>query len=778
MPFNPTQAQQSFGTGARPASYMSMALGGSTGTRPVGAVPPRAATAGVDPAWSRIFGSATPAGLLEQRTAAGGVMPPVAAGTNPTSTPTPQTAGAVNGAVPGAWNGNQENGYSSAQQNGGQSNNERGGPPPRRNAAMQAALLPQPPTGAPRMTAGVLPQVAGAGETDSTTREPGAAPVPPPPPSVQTAATVLPAVQPRSAALGGSEATSTGAPYTVGGVGVTEPKPDAWSTWGAARRKQWIDNHTWTAPPATGTPGGTTGDGGTSGDTSGQTPIGDTSGGTADGPVDGAATPVDPVTGQPAHTKDLYQDYQVLRTLTNRLLDKDVPQHYDETASPLGNFSYVAGSADLTGQGPGVFNDLGFNNKNGNFQTWASVKSWDDVNTSYMDPLALMVARPDLMSGKQFYKFGLELDPGIIEKRNPLPEPSAFHATGTTQFSGTEIPTDLYMKGTGNAGVDDLLIQAFTFASSLKTALTDGNTAGARDVSDKLKLTQAALSMYGITYNPTPGDPGAGTPEGEFPGEFTTDLRTPAAGADWIGNIGNQLSPDIQRAFGITKDSDTKDRAAAWEAQMQLNAVKAALENQRRSSLLYGEAADTYRDDPLSKKSTAMAEGLLDNPGLGDQFWQTTRNQYATDQDKLNEGIVQNLSASGARRGLSTGAMAGITTGALSQAANNTARGLGDLSIQRAADDRSSKYQALDQAQRTFATYRGGAAAQKQALGQILMGATPQVSNPAAGVGSSAAALSGLQVSQKQADAADKAANATDWAGILTGVAGIAALFI
>lgn len=146
MPFNPTQMQLALGTGGvsrlggtaafNPmATALSPAGGAVSGN--VGGMAPGGTNvgvtpqvpAGVDPAWSRIFGSATPTTLLAQRTASGGVSPsPAAQPSAPTSAgPSPQQAGTINAMVPGANSeANPNNGFSLEKQAGGLSNAEKG----------------------------------------------------------------------------------------------------------------------------------------------------------------------------------------------------------------------------------------------------------------------------------------------------------------------------------------------------------------------------------------------------------------------------------------------------------------------------------------------------------------------------------------------------------------------------------------------------------------------------------------------------------------------------
>lgn len=150
MPFNPTQMQLALGTGGvsrlgGTAAFNPMATalspaggavtGGVSGSAPgaTGVGVTQQATAGVDPAWSRIFGSATPTTLLQQRTASGGVSPTPAAQPNSQhhtgvpSGPSPGQASTMNAMVPGANSeANPNNGFSLEQQNGGLSNAEKG----------------------------------------------------------------------------------------------------------------------------------------------------------------------------------------------------------------------------------------------------------------------------------------------------------------------------------------------------------------------------------------------------------------------------------------------------------------------------------------------------------------------------------------------------------------------------------------------------------------------------------------------------------------------------
>src|ERR1043166_6331534 len=170
-----------------------------------GQLQPRGAIPGVDQAWSRMFGTATPTALLEQRQANGGISPPPAAAFAPGgNSTTPQMAGMANALVPGALNGNPENGYSSTQQNGGQSNNERGTTKPFRpqqqpgDQRQQMANALMPPPGGPEVAPPAMTPDQGAAwaashNPDGTPKQPPAAPpVPMQPPAGAPPAAPLP----------------------------------------------------------------------------------------------------------------------------------------------------------------------------------------------------------------------------------------------------------------------------------------------------------------------------------------------------------------------------------------------------------------------------------------------------------------------------------------------------------------------------------------------------------------------------------------------------------
>lgn len=106
-----------------------------------------------------------------------------------------------------------------------------------------------------------------------------------------------------------------------------------------------------------------------------------------------------------------------------------------------------------------------------------------------------------------------------------------------------------------------------------------------------------------------------------------------------------------------------------------------------------GGAVDKFSGSPLATRSREEALRLLGSPD--NTPWDVIQSQYVSDQDKMANQIVQNLSSSAARRGISAGGVQGIQGQLLGEQANQTARGLGDISVARAKAEQDALYRAL-----------------------------------------------------------------------------------
>ena len=243
-----------------------------------------APTPGVDPAWSRIFGTATPGELLGRRAAGAPLAPsaPAAPGTATDVAFSPQDAGTLNASAPGVFNGNPDNGFSQTQQDGGQSNNEQGGPPPNPmadalerwrssggatppiapgspdpGAAARYAGVPAPapaaaPTPAPGVTTGMgidettgAPQAGAAGMTVADAQQESVAPP-------AGAAATQGAEQTQESAAGPSgpakaAEASAGTPVRLSGIDYTlntgSKLPAAWDSLTHAQKIDFLTKH-------------------------------------------------------------------------------------------------------------------------------------------------------------------------------------------------------------------------------------------------------------------------------------------------------------------------------------------------------------------------------------------------------------------------------------------------------------------------------------------------------------------------------------------------------
>lgn len=669
-------------------------------------------------------------------------QPPQGVGvaTTPVSGPTPQPG------QPGAPNAQGANGWSPNKEAGGESNNQQGITTPLGSA-------PPPPMSKPGgglAPTGMPPQPKSGGPLAAT----GTPPAPPPPAALSPgpAKSSLASFMPKSASASGSEGPA-GPPATVNINGqsfpvLRQPNAAVWQGMTSAQKTAWAKQHAWTAPAASPTPGAGSGTPSGTG-----TPGGATGGGTTTPPADqpaGAGAPPPQETGAPPNvpTKGLENLSVFYHVIGKDHLFQDGGggggvRHYDETASPAGNFDYIPGTGVLSG--PGQFNDAGFTTKDGKFRTWDSLQSWANVDRSYFDPIAIIAARPDLLTGKDFYKYGLEVGDAAWQKLNALPNPASFHYTGGQTFSGTEIPTALYTQGVGDAGVNDLLIQAYKYAQNLQAATQAGDTTGAKDFGDKLKLSRVALAAYGVNYDPTPGNPETGTPAGEFDSRWNQDPYAPAASA--VGNVGSNLSPDIQRIFGINGDSNTANRATAYEAQLNRWATDLGLQNQGKAAGLYKQGLDITRNDPSRARSEALAQSIADKPDPVD--WETIRSQYVAGQDRGAREAADAASASFARRGVGGATGSAITGDIFRKAADDRALGVGGIDVAQSQAKRAGELKALDALRSVYGTYAGSEIQQLQGLGNLLMGQPPVPTNPAAGIGNAAVGLTQLSEAGK-----------------------------
>lgn len=798
MPLPKTQMQQSAGTGGvgflgNPGgspgapNYMTSALrqtgsqqGGGQGA---GVKVETAPTPGVDPAWARMFGTATPSTLLDRRAAG-----------QPLTDPAPQQGQGVTLEPPGGRpTEGSDNGFSQDKQLGGQSNNQRGGPrknhmtqalsdmqppgapPPVDPAAPPAAPLPPvdaappvppvPETPAPPTDAALAPQAmtADAGETVDQGREAAAAPGAPPP-DVPT----------KSAAAGPVTIRSGGKDYQV-----TEEKPAHWGDHSEAWRQNWIKDHAYVPPAAP---------------AAGQTQVDQTQA-TQTQQTETATT--QPTTEQKSLLGGIFSAESLGfmlggpagAYLSSQYFGKDengnVVKHYNPATVGLGNWDFVQGAAAPTEEGS--FNQQGYVSRSGKLVPWEKV-TWDSfMQNPGADPGAFILMNPKaaLASGPKFWEAVLGFSRENAEIAGTLPDPTAFKASNTPKnYSGLNMPQGLFTPGSpdyaGNTVVGHLVGQAFADAKNLNELTNNIGSANFdwkkyEDLSNRVKGEQIALAAYDVNYDPTPGGQGGtGNPgesgTGSYGGTIDTNPYHLATGDTGdIGNVNNLLTPEIRTALGLGAHATPDQISAAYEIARQQRGTTIGLINQSHALKVALDNLNLTKNSPLKAKSEQIALDMADNPDPTD--WGTVRNKAAADSDKVGEQITQNLAKGASRRGLGAGAVAGLQSQALGENSNALASRLGDLSIQQSQAKRTGQIQAMQ----AMASAYGFTAAESEALQRIMsieMGVAPAITNPSAGLGATSAGLSAAAAASDQLDQANKDRQTQMWIDAGTAVLG------
>lgn len=801
MPFNSNQASIRTGdtsglgaTGSWRSGAASALMPPSQGAQPT--VEPRGAIPGVDPAWSRMFGSATPTSLLEQRTANGGVSPPPAnAQISATSNYTPQTAGMANALVPGAINGNAENGWSSTQQNGGQSNNERGTtkpfrpqqPPVDNRQQMANALMPPPPAGQPPVAPpNMTPEQAAAWAAAHPAN--GSPPPVAPPPAKGVGPAVEP-MQPPGGPLGAALQPMPKPPApTPAPAPTTPPTPTP-----GVQQPQAV------APPGTpmvdahGQPvamaAGETQGGANEPLVAGQ----EKAGSGAEKPIgDGVTLTGDGTLGSG------YALFGLAGHMPTTGNDLPVPSG-TSTATQVGNWTAAPPGTVLPLTQDGAYNDTGYVH-GGKLHPWSEM-SWINPKTGQLrgslDPIAFIDSDPArALTTSHFWDGAMGVDPKNVRNYPLLPDPASNQTPvtfRTTNFS--DISKDASWS-TLKPGVQSLVGYVTLLKKDLDALQqnpgTAGNAANVKAIQNKttaLRVGLDALDKYGVHFGAAVTPPPTGTPPATNPdgtpvtpppvttpggqvGDPPADISNTTPGEGSGGNpadkfvntnldasdvpikdAGGQYNSYHNQAVKIMgpNASDAEvDRATEFliALKMQQDA-----NNDKQSGLnLIGGADIAAQEDPNRSASQKMMSDVLANPDPTD--WNTVRNKTVAASDAQGAQLSKDLAASAGRRGLSTGGVSTLDANMRAGMANSLNSRLGDLDVAQSVAKRQGQLQAMNAENSQYQLFNvGDVNMARDAAGYLVNPAQPGQS-PAAGFLNSGL---GIQAGNVAANAADTA---------------------
>lgn len=467
-----------------------------------------------------------------------------------------------------------------------------------------------------------------------------------------------------------------------------QARPNAWDSWDQERRQQWKSNH---YQPA---------------------------GGAAEAPPPpggGGVTPPPP--GTPPETPP-----------------PAPPPEQQQQQAP------ADGSA-------GSFDQSGYYGKHGKQIAWddpkASWESFQNAGGSYADWVANSNA-----PAQGYYAENKINKPGSIQgpaptvsdyAGQPVTVPPRTDVTGLNQFI-----TDPFLRG--------IAMDMHDAGQEIARLAESGVAVGDNQIlklQERIDSGMAALSPYGIAYNPTEGInyAGGGGPGNTPPGHDDqrddlnagdTDIRTQFDFSAIAGNLKQALN-----RIGI--DSSKLSPAALMEFATQTGLLENAWQNQQKAININQGTLDATlaENNPLRRASEAGALEALNNPDPTD--WNAVMNRYAADSAKGTSQAYDTLNQNASQLGLGSGDVAGFGAQLGADSSNALARGISELEHKQALAGRAGLFDAMSMAGNVDQNYRGSESMARQILANTVNSTPQAAANPYSGVANTATNMAAIQ---------------------------------
>ena len=296
---------------------------------------------------------------------------------------------------------------------------------------------------------------------------------------------------------------------------------------------------------------------------------------------------------------------------------------------------------------------------------------------------------------------------------------------------------------------------------------------------NQYKAARTLLSRYGVTYDPVKDIPsGSGGDRGD--GSVTTD-RTPwnIENTDVMTKLPDidKIPGDIRQIFGgdSWNKASPEEKAAMLEAMLEIYLTNEQLANKQKQINIYqpGYEQTLAANNPFRRESESMALDALQNPNPVDL--QGIQNRTASDFDKSLEQSIQAASGASARRGIAPGSMAGVAGNLTADNRNALSRTLGEQTSAYQMADRQAMYDAIRNAMGVNQQYLGGELTAAQQLGALVGNPYAAAQNPYGSFPDTSANLSAIELQRQLA----RQGPVDDKSGLYQGIgtaAGLAAL--
>ena len=285
---------------------------------------------------------------------------------------------------------------------------------------------------------------------------------------------------------------------------------------------------------------------------------------------------------------------------------------------------------------------------------------------------------------------------------------------------------------------------------------------------------RALLGRYGINFNPMSGTDAPEAGPGGI-GSHRDDFN--AGNTDVMNKLPHisDIPGRVQQIFGSKWDkADPTERAAMVEQTLQIIMANEQLANKQKgiNILQEGYNSTLAENDPLRKESERLSLEALKNPNPVDL--QGIQNRTSSRYDQGLDQSIQAMSGSAARRGIGMGAVAGMAGQATRDNRADLARTLGEQESAHQMLDRQSLYDAIANAGRTNATFKGEQLRQSALLANAVRGSYDPATHGYQGAADTAANLKSIDILEKLQAADDKSGLFGGGANVIASILGSA----